>query len=220
MIRDAKMMQLVAPDKEPITPFVQVVRALYTERQVSTILVVGGSGDFLDVADHVLLLDTYHCQDATARAKEIVVEHNSASVSSPLGNSPRPRYLQASALVPNGKVKTTSKSTVLYGETELRLGALEQLVCTAQTNAIATGLKTLAATTNSGHPILLSDALLQLNHRINEQGLECLAPSEMHGQLARPRILEFAGAINRLRRQSCVFQNEEAEHVVKKKRGS
>ena len=47
MIRDDKMMKLVAPHKEPITPFVRKVRAMYQEWKISSIIVIGGAGDFL-----------------------------------------------------------------------------------------------------------------------------------------------------------------------------
>lgn len=57
MIRDEKMKALVAPDKEPITAFVRKVRPLFQELDVSTILVVGGSGDFFTVADSVIMMD-------------------------------------------------------------------------------------------------------------------------------------------------------------------
>ena len=43
---------LVAKDKEPITPFIAKVRPL-VDRGVSCILVIGGSGDYFDVADVV-----------------------------------------------------------------------------------------------------------------------------------------------------------------------
>jgi predicted ABC-class ATPase len=54
MIRDRRMQQLIAKDKEPITPFIDKVRQLYTDYGVSTILVMGGSGDYFDVADTVI----------------------------------------------------------------------------------------------------------------------------------------------------------------------
>ncbi len=57
MIRDEKMKALVAPDKEPITAFVRKVRPLFQELDVSTLLVVGGSGDFFTVADAVIMMD-------------------------------------------------------------------------------------------------------------------------------------------------------------------
>ena len=59
MIRDSRMQKLVAKDKEPITPFIDRVSLLYDEYKVSTILVVGGSGDYFDVADLVIMMDEY-----------------------------------------------------------------------------------------------------------------------------------------------------------------
>ncbi|RRR26469.1 isopentenyl-diphosphate delta-isomerase [Schaalia georgiae] len=71
LIRDARMRSLVA--HEPITPLVDRARGL-AEGGTSLIMVVGGSGDYLDVADRVLLMDEYLCHDATARARAIVAE--------------------------------------------------------------------------------------------------------------------------------------------------
>merc|ERR1712187_477839 len=71
MIRDEKMKALVSPDKEPITAFVVKVRPLYDELGVSTVLVVGGSGDFFCVADAVVMMDEYAALDVTDKAKTI-----------------------------------------------------------------------------------------------------------------------------------------------------
>ncbi|WP_250546234.1 ABC-ATPase domain-containing protein, partial [Staphylococcus arlettae] len=71
MIRDDRMQQLIAPEKEPITPFAHKVKPLYDDYRVSTILIVGGSGDYFEVADHVLMMDEYVLQDVTAEAHEI-----------------------------------------------------------------------------------------------------------------------------------------------------
>ena len=51
MIRDGKMAALV--DAEPITPFVSRVRGM-REGGISCVLVIGGSGDYLNVADAVI----------------------------------------------------------------------------------------------------------------------------------------------------------------------
>ncbi len=58
-IRDRRMQALIAKQKEPITPFIDKVRQLDTEYNVSTILVMGGSGDYFEVADRVIALDNY-----------------------------------------------------------------------------------------------------------------------------------------------------------------
>lgn len=49
MIRDARMRALVSRGKEPITPFVEHVRRL-AACGVSTVMVIGGSGDYFGVA--------------------------------------------------------------------------------------------------------------------------------------------------------------------------
>ena len=46
MIRDRRMQALIAKDREPITPFIDKVRQLYTDHGISTVLVMGGSGDY------------------------------------------------------------------------------------------------------------------------------------------------------------------------------
>ena len=72
MVRDERMRAMVPGEREPITPFVDRVGALYTERGVSSILVTGGSGAFLDVADLVMAMDAYRAVDVTDRARQVV----------------------------------------------------------------------------------------------------------------------------------------------------
>jgi predicted ABC-class ATPase len=199
MIRDTKMMQLVACEKEPITPFVRVVTSL-KERGVSTVMVIGGTGDFFDVADHVLVMDCYRCRDATARAREIVAQHRAAgeptTILAPFAPI-RERHLLSNVLQPNGKVKVQTRNVISYGETDLDLSALEQIVSNSQANGISSALQTLAA---AGGDAPLRSALESLDRLIDSNGLDALAPGQFNGGLMRPRLLETGGAINRLRR--------------------
>ena len=52
MIRDERMRELVR--REPISPFIDLVRPLHRSLGISTVVVVGGVGDYLDVADRVI----------------------------------------------------------------------------------------------------------------------------------------------------------------------
>jgi len=63
MIRDQKMREIVK--HEPIIPFTDRVRQLYEDQQVSTILVIGGSSEYLNCADRILLVDQYKFSDIT-----------------------------------------------------------------------------------------------------------------------------------------------------------
>ncbi|WP_108834504.1 ABC-ATPase domain-containing protein, partial [Actinomyces sp. Marseille-P3109] len=74
LIRDSRMRELVAADREPITPLVDRITALFRRRGVSTVMVMGGSGDYLDVADRVLLMDAYHLRDVTEQARRVVAD--------------------------------------------------------------------------------------------------------------------------------------------------
>ncbi|MBW2282943.1 MAG: ABC-ATPase domain-containing protein, partial [Deltaproteobacteria bacterium] len=71
MIRDERMRRLVPAACEPITPYLDRVRQLWEREGVSSVLVVGGAGDYLDVADRVIQLDEYRPRDVTARAREV-----------------------------------------------------------------------------------------------------------------------------------------------------
>lgn len=210
MIRDDKMMQLVAPEKEPITPFVRVVRSIYDDRGISSVLVMGGSGDYFDVADNVLMMDCYKCLDATERAKQIVASSlesklpHTASACVPFRKF-RQRYPIGSTYSANGKVRVTSRSAISYGETELDLSGLEQIVSKAQTSAIVQALQRLPSIATDRNNTL-RQVLEALDKAIDEGGLDILAPNQFHGGMARPRRFELAGAINRLRRDDSVFQ--------------
>jgi len=69
MIRDRIMKALI--EKEPITPFTDRVKELYCSRGVSTVLVIGGSGEYLSVADRVYMMEDYFIQDVTERSREL-----------------------------------------------------------------------------------------------------------------------------------------------------
>jgi predicted ABC-class ATPase len=209
MIRDDKMMQLVAADKEPITPFVRVVRSLYDDLDVSSVLVIGGTGDYFDVADNVLVMDCYKCIDATEKAKMIVANSKESSTLPHMASQSnifRPlkgnRNINGQAFTPNGKVKTITRDQISFGKTELDLKCLEQLVSKAQTTAISAALQRLPEMSRRDQSF--KDTLCEIEKRINNEGLDCLTPGQCHGQMARPRLFEIAGAINRLRRDNSI----------------
>ncbi|AZN41643.1 P-loop domain-containing protein [Paenibacillus albus] len=57
MIRDSRMKQIIQDD--PIVPFTDRVRHLYTKAGVSTILIIGGTSEYLDLADNVYMMNNY-----------------------------------------------------------------------------------------------------------------------------------------------------------------
>lgn len=74
MVRDALMEAVVAAEHEPITPFVERVRALWERHGVSCVLVMGSSGAFFPVADSVIQMDAYEANDITERVRAVLAD--------------------------------------------------------------------------------------------------------------------------------------------------
>ncbi|GAA1485304.1 ABC-ATPase domain-containing protein [Brachybacterium fresconis] len=212
MIRDERMRRLIPAEREPITPFVDRIRPLHTERGVSTVLVAGGSGAFFDVADHVIALDEYVPHDVTEQARALADDASSLPDEPVFGPS-RARVPAAGALRPPGKTKPATgrgRETVRFGRENIDLAAVSQLVDAAQTEAIAKALDRLAdlldqagpaeRTGSSDSGLTLDAAISDVFDRLDAEGLEALSPHRGHpGHLARPRPLEVHAAANRYR---------------------
>jgi len=200
MIRDERMRALV--EKEPISPFIDLVRPLYESLGVSTVVVVGGVGDYLDVADRVILMQDYAPHDATAKAREVRerfparVPPGSGSISRPRG-----RRVRASSIdLRRGKRETARSkglSTVELGRERVDLAYLEQLAETGQTEAIARIVGEFAAGGESRSVREIAESALTALAR---NDLDSLGGHRGHpGALSLPRAQEIAAAIDRVR---------------------
>lgn len=69
MIQDSVMKSLI--EREPITPFVERVQELAQRKGVSTILVIGGSSEYLRAADRIYMMRDYQICQVTAAAKQM-----------------------------------------------------------------------------------------------------------------------------------------------------
>ena len=69
MIQDSVMKSLI--EREPITPFVERVQELAQQKAVSTILVIGGSSEYLQAADRIYMMKDYQICQVTAAAKQL-----------------------------------------------------------------------------------------------------------------------------------------------------
>ena len=203
MIRDDKMQALVSGDKEPIKPFISRVRAL-RDRGVSTILVVGGSGDYFRVADAVVMLDSYAPSEVTARAREICDAHPGggggpdADFAFP---APSQRCPGASGLAGQSKI-AASKASIRFGDLdELDLSCVEQIVEYSQVRGIGEILVHLAQAGHMRGGAPMRDLLRLVEDAVASGGLDAVStkPEWRVGNLALPRSLEVAAALSRLR---------------------
>jgi predicted ABC-class ATPase len=202
MIRDQRMQQLVCDAQEPITPLVQRVRELYENAGVSSIIVMGGSGDYLAVADRVIQLDSYQVLDVSRRAAELAGERPRPIDQTQALRQRLPRRFPAEyfdARREDGKqqILVRTGGQLDYGRQRIDLSRVEQLVDEGQTEAIGR-LLDYAARRYADHSGGLIGALQQSLQDAEEQGLDILSPWKV-GHLALPRLYELAAAANRMR---------------------
>jgi predicted ABC-class ATPase len=204
MIRDRRMQQLVAKDKEPITPFIDKVRQLYTDYGVSTILVMGGSGDYFDVADKVIAMDNFQPYDVTEKAKEIAAANRTERI--PEGGERfggiTPRILKPESIDPSRgqrdvKLKVRDVDEVVFGTEEIDLTAVEQIVEKGQLRAIASAIVYAKENYLNGN-CTVPEMLDHVMADIESQGLDILSRLP-EGDLVLFRRFELAAALNRLR---------------------
>lgn len=209
MIRDFRMQLLVSRDKEPITPFLAKVQALYNQQGVSSLLVIGGAGDYFDVATTVIMMDNYEPLDKTAEAKAIAAQYSSNAGSSffaaHFGTLSR-RFPIPASLQTEGKVVARGRNKLQYGEEDVDLGGVEQLVEIGQTRAIGFAFQALAKL--GSKPTSVRECVEAMECWM-EGGLDGLVgggqgrieagKAQAVGDLAKPRRFEIAAALNRFR---------------------
>ena len=202
MIRDKRMQALVADDKEPITPLIHRVRDLYQQRGVSSVIVMGGSGDYFDVADTVIMLDAYQPHDVTQQARALAKPVTPTTTPGKTFDEPASRRPDANVLNPARanravKINTRGVHDLLYGEHHIDLSQVEQLIDIGQTRSIG-----LMIYYFSQHYADTGENLIQGLQKVmadtQRHGLDIFSPYKV-GDLALPRLHELAAAINRIR---------------------
>ncbi len=207
MIRDVRMQALVSKEHEPITPFIDRVQELYKKLNISTILVMGGCGDYFDVADTVIMMQDYLPYDVTNEAKEVALRYRNYRIKEveDFTNWNRSRIPIKESFKPykKGKIKIEAKDIdkILYGNETVDLRGIEPIVELNQTRAI--GMAIYLASRFMNNKSTLREVLKKVDDYIDKEGLDVLDPfykKEKHpGSFTRPRIFEIAAAINRLR---------------------
>jgi predicted ABC-class ATPase len=215
MIRDARMQALVEKSGEPITPFIDRVRQLADQppafsgetdgRGVSSILVLGGSGDYFDVADTIIRMDNYIPRDVTAEAKQIAAHYptgRKVEVSGKAWPAAKARVPLANSLDPRKgrrevNIKARALRAVLFGTEEIDLTAVAQLVDEGQLRAIGQALNLMREQfMRPGQDV--ATVVHNVIDAVQQQGLDVL-DQRLIGDYVAFRPYELAAALNRLR---------------------
>ncbi|MCB2296204.1 ABC-ATPase domain-containing protein [Clostridium tagluense] len=204
MMRDELMQKLVCREKEPITPFIEIVRPLYKQKGISTIIVVGSSGDFFDVADSVVQLDNYEAVDVTEKAKKLSKGHiikriNDRNLKIDIEFN---RQVKAGTIKSGEKgikIKTIGLDTLSINREDIDLRAVEQIVDTEQINAIGSIMK-WAEVSIMNKNLNFENMVDNIICEIEKNGLVSIERVKGgNGSLAMPRKQEIMAAYNRYR---------------------
>jgi predicted ABC-class ATPase len=209
LVRDARMQAFVGSEHEPIRPFVDRVRELYESFGVSTLLVMGGCGELLDRADAVIRMRGYRAEEATAEARRVAAacapgrrRESLAPLRPATGRVPLPQSFDASRGKQRIRIEARGTDQLLYGRERIDLRCVEQLVDPSQTRSVGFAIQLAAERFVDGRATL-RQVLERVDALLDEAGLDALCPfgseGEHPGNHARPRRLEIAAAINRLR---------------------
>lgn len=204
MIRDRRMQELVKKDKEPITPFVDRVREIHRVHGCSSVIVVGGSGDYFDVADTVIQMDHYLPRDVSAKAREVAAalptgreQERPASMGEIEPRRPLARSFDPSKGKREVKIGARGTKEIHFGRTVLDLSAFEQIAETGQTRMIGELIHLYSTRYLEKHGGVRAGVEAMMSDL--EAGGADLATPRRTGDLVVPRPFEVAAAINRMR---------------------
>ncbi|WP_024614090.1 ABC-ATPase domain-containing protein [Clostridium sp. Ade.TY] len=205
MIRDDIMQCLVSNEEEPITPFIELVKGIYEQKGISTIIVVGSSGDYFDIADSVIQMDCYEPKDVTLKAKALSkglilkrIENKDLNIKIDFERRLLKGTVQSG---PKGvKIKTLGVDGISINKEDINLRAVEQIVDKEQVTSIGNMMRWAEdnAINNKLTLIEITDKIL---NRIKEKGL--ISINGIKGgacDLAMPRRQEIMAAFNRYRK--------------------
>ncbi len=203
MIRDARMQALIANDREPITPLVDRIKEIYKDFGASTLLVMGGSGDYFDSANRVIAMDSFLPKDVTQKAKQIVKENpTDRKIETRFPFPPvNPRYHDLSTLsFQRGKkdcmIQTHELITLILGQTEIDVRYVEHLVEEGQLEICGWIMKQVKSRQEQkGNQTQAAGEILK---EIESLGLDNITPYN-NGKLALPRYQDVLAVMNRLR---------------------
>jgi len=212
-------------EKEPITPFTDRVNGL-VDMGISTILVIGGSGEYLAIADDIFMMDEFVMSEVTSTAKSLVPTPENPPAHDNWNNN---RTLTKSfSTYPEGMTRellsVSDTGFIVIGDERIDIRSLHDIAAESQVNALAFILRYLAKgeesmdslerqalairglipkTKASHQEVDIVAKVQELYAQIEADGLNLVDTgffTSMHRFMDLPRQFEVLAAINRMRR--------------------
>lgn len=217
LIRDVRVRKLLGDDREPLIPLTDRIREI-SAQGYSFILVAGACGDYLDLADNIVIMANYKAECAKSSqprtcSGDVATKQSTAAVSSarpfvgymqPLQKSVRP----TSAVERQVKVKLSGDTLLQIGFLVSDTSRLNTLVDKQQ--RFGAGFLLLNLLQNAASNSESSDAsagdsvaatIQKLHEKIQNVGFRNL-PQGMSREMSLPRVVDIACVAFRLREGS------------------
>ena len=185
---------------------------LYKTHGVSTILVIGGSGEYLSVADKVYMMEDYLIRDVTERSKDICRSCNVTAALPAAADWRQSRVLYSDRFTsyPEGsgteKLEVSDMGFIIIGDERIDVRGLHDIVSPRQLDTLGFMLRYLELT-NADRMIDIDKKINDMYKRIDEDGIDFLYSTfftTCKRFLDLPRKQELTALINRMRRINMV----------------
>lgn len=149
MIRDSLIRTIVK--KEVIIPLTDRLKTLVENMDISVIMVIGGSGEYLKIADTVIMMESYEAQDVTENVKRLKLHSECEEKDNPYIPS---RELQikggAMQLLAVRTLCTQDSKKVFCGNNVADLTALDAITNNEQLHSLARIMRKVYSDCNEG----------------------------------------------------------------------
>lgn len=225
MIKDVMMKKLIG--KDPIIPYTERANEIYNSLGISTILIIGGSGEYLPVADTIYLIENFQVVEVTKQAKEIFTQFSKKTDEqgniAPVDNWRQSRVLTNEGFSPYplfGKTEKLAVSDIGYifiGQEKIDTNHIHEIICNEQRTAVGFLIRLLENrngenlfTEATQNIIDLRAEVDSLYREIEEKGLDMVYSGffpECGRFLALPRKMDLLATIYRMRNTKYVERN-------------
>lgn len=217
MMKDVVMKKLIG--KDPIIPFTERVNELYHSLGISTILIIGGSGEYLPAADAIYLIENFQIAEVTKQAKELFSQYSKEAEESNISVSAaqwrQNRILTTAGFSPyppfsrSEKLAVSDIGYIFIGQEKINTNHIHEILCNEQRTAVGFLIRLLENrsgespfTTSLPETIDLNQEVDSLYREIEEKGLDLIYSGffpDCGRFLALPRKIDLLAAIYRMR---------------------
>ncbi len=213
LARDAAMRTLVPETSESITPLVDRVRALWETHGISSVIATGGLGEYLDVADTVIVMEGFQPLAATERARSLAAgpRESRSLEGGQVGGLERPAFDLPLSRCPLSRgfsgmrgrglrAELRGREVLALGRETVDLKPLIHLADDGQARAAGDAILYAVEKAYTDGNTTIAGLLDRVFADIDASGLGVLVPPQGRpGDYAMPRRHEVAAILNRLR---------------------